>query len=443
MNPLSLKSARSMLLPALFTVFAVMLPGSMAQAPGASNSVAAPVFTSFTPIHGAPGTTVLITGNHLANASAVKFGVGGWDGKNAGVPAFSFQAVSDTQIVAVLPPRSYWGYIQVTTPGGTADSSSVTPVNYFWPDNLQVASGAGGPMLPIGESQGPEPRQPMTASRRYESLPTAPGSAPGTPGATGAPGAPGTPGAAVPRPYGQRPGRNVEQPLEYRLFLNEYNSDAPFVIDSDLGADFRISVSGVNTKVNWVRRQNGVGAYPALFTGKHWQQGAPDGTKGLPILLSAIRGGGVLTSTFTADLSQVQQGGMWDSAWDMFLSTTPEGRNSYEIMVWLHRVNCQPIGGHVQATVTIDGQNFDVWQGGHTVSYIANPLKEGPDATLNIDVGKIMDDSIKRGFFPETWYLTDIEAGFEIWNGNTANLVAKHFDVTYHGPATASSAEAK
>ncbi len=313
-----------------------------------------------------------ITGDHLSKVTSVKFGLGGWSGHAAGLEAASFQVVSDTRIDAVVPPGSRWGSIQVTTPGGTADTTAVMPVNYFWPDNLHIASGNN--MYPVGDGGGAE---------------------------------------------------------AYRLFRNEYNSSAPFVMDSDNGAGYRISHSDIDSTVNWVKRQNGVGAYPAVFTGKHWQQGTPVGTNGLPVQLSAIRGGGVLTSSFTADLSQVR-GGKWNAAYDMFLSTTSDGANSYEIMVWLHRVNCQPIGS-IQAAVTIDGQNFDVWHGGHTVSFVANPLKTGPNATLHIDVGKLINDAISREYFPESWWLTDIEAGFEIWHG-CANLVARHFEVKRASP---------
>lgn len=448
-----MKTKLSISFPAVLTASVVIyLAGvstSSAQEPApvpqASSSGAIPTFDSFIPIHGAPGTTVLITGDHLANATGVKFGVGGWDGKNPGVPAFSFHVVSDSQIEAVVPPRSYWGFIQVTTPGGTADTSGVKPVNYFWPDNLEISSGAGGPMFPVGSYLPLEPRSPPRPPRSRQ-RPPGNGAAPPPPGVgvdhpgdvypsanSSASQAAGATGAAAQHPGEMPAASNGEPPEKYRLFLNEYNSSAPFVIDSDLGADYRISVSEIDDLHDWTRRYNGVGAYPAIFTGKHGRLGTAAGVNGLPILLSAIRGGGVLTSSFTADLAQVGDGGKWDSAWDMFLSTTPDGGQSYEIMVWLHRVNCQPIG-KVQATVTIDGETFDVWQGEHTVSYVANPLKEGPDATLNIDVGKIMNDSIIRGYFPETWYLRDIEAGFEIWD-HSANLVAKHFDVTYNKDA--------
>jgi hypothetical protein len=67
------------------------------------------------------------------------------------------------------------------------------------------------------------------------------------------------------------------------------------------------------------------------------------------------------------------------------------------------------------------------------VSFVANPLKTGPNATLHIDVGKLINDAISREYFPESWWLTDIEAGFEIWDGG-ANLVARHFEVKRASP---------
>ena len=148
-----------MLLLTLLTAGGVMLPlggftssGSEPAQAAMVTPVVAPVVTSFTPIHAAPGATVIITGDHLAKATSVKFGVGGWSGNAAGVEAASFQVVSDTQIEAVVPSGSRWGNIQVTTPGGTAETSGVTPVNYFWPDNLHIAS--GNTMYAVGDGSG-------------------------------------------------------------------------------------------------------------------------------------------------------------------------------------------------------------------------------------------------------------------------------------------------
>ena len=75
----------------------------------------APAIVSFSPISGASGTSVTITGSNLTVATAVTFG---------GKAAASFSVGSATQITALVASGSSSGRIGVTTPGGTATSAS-------------------------------------------------------------------------------------------------------------------------------------------------------------------------------------------------------------------------------------------------------------------------------------------------------------------------------
>jgi hypothetical protein len=72
--------------------------------------------TSFTPTNSPPGSTVRITGNNFSGATAVSFG---------GVPAASFVVTNNTTIGAIVPVGVSTGPISVTTPAGTATSSSL------------------------------------------------------------------------------------------------------------------------------------------------------------------------------------------------------------------------------------------------------------------------------------------------------------------------------
>ena len=86
---------------------------------GTTNSAAiffaAPTITSFTPTHGAPGTTVVITGSSFTNATAVAFN---------GTPAASFVVSNNTTLSAVVPDGATTGKISVTAPGGTGQSAN-------------------------------------------------------------------------------------------------------------------------------------------------------------------------------------------------------------------------------------------------------------------------------------------------------------------------------
>lgn len=79
-----------------------------------------PVIKSFTPTSGPVGTSVMITGTSLLQATAVKFGA---------VAATIFTVNSDTLVTATVPTGAVTGKISITTPGGTANSSTVFTVN--------------------------------------------------------------------------------------------------------------------------------------------------------------------------------------------------------------------------------------------------------------------------------------------------------------------------
>src|SRR5919109_5451006 len=92
----------------------VTTPGGTATSSTNFTVQPAPTITSFTPSQGAVGTTVLITGTGFTGVSSVTF--------NNVSAAFVFN--SDTQITATVPTTATTGPIRVTTPGGTATSST-------------------------------------------------------------------------------------------------------------------------------------------------------------------------------------------------------------------------------------------------------------------------------------------------------------------------------
>ena len=86
---------------------------------GTTNSTAlfyvAPTISVFTPIHGLPGTQVMITGTSFTNATAVAFN---------GTPAASFLVNNNTTLSAVVPTNVTTGKITVTAPGGIGTSAT-------------------------------------------------------------------------------------------------------------------------------------------------------------------------------------------------------------------------------------------------------------------------------------------------------------------------------
>src|SRR5262249_13317441 len=78
-----------------------------------------PTITSFTPASGAVGTNVTVSGANFTGATAARF-----NGVSAG-----FTVSSATTIQATVPGGATTGPISVTTPGGTATSTSNFIVN--------------------------------------------------------------------------------------------------------------------------------------------------------------------------------------------------------------------------------------------------------------------------------------------------------------------------
>ncbi|HTQ54952.1 MAG TPA: choice-of-anchor tandem repeat GloVer-containing protein [Bryobacteraceae bacterium] len=79
-----------------------------------------PTISSFSPASGSVGSSVKIKGMSLLQATAVKFG---------GAAATVFTVDSNTQVTATVPSGAVTGKISISTPGGTANSSTSFTVN--------------------------------------------------------------------------------------------------------------------------------------------------------------------------------------------------------------------------------------------------------------------------------------------------------------------------
>jgi hypothetical protein len=93
-----------------------------------------PGISGFSPASGALGSNVTISGANFTGATAVKFN---------GVSA-TFTVVSDTSIDAIVPSGATTGPISVTTPGGTATSSTNFTVAASGPPTITSFTPANG-----------------------------------------------------------------------------------------------------------------------------------------------------------------------------------------------------------------------------------------------------------------------------------------------------------
>jgi cellulose 1,4-beta-cellobiosidase len=59
-------------------------------------------------------------------------------------------------------------------------------------------------------------------------------------------------------------------------------------------------------------------------------------------------------------------------------------------------------------------------------------MTSGSTSVSNLDIGQIAADAVSRGYIQNSWYLIDVEAGFELWQGG-AGLSANSFSVNVSG----------
>ena len=98
--------------------------------------VTAPMITAITATSGAAGAQVVISGGNFSQVLSVKF-------NGVEVPPPNVQVDSLTQIIVTVPLTAATGTITVTTPGGTATSSSFTVLASPTPTIAAVTPGSG------------------------------------------------------------------------------------------------------------------------------------------------------------------------------------------------------------------------------------------------------------------------------------------------------------
>jgi cellulose 1,4-beta-cellobiosidase len=216
----------------------------------------------------------------------------------------------------------------------------------------------------------------------------------------------------------------------YIVQNNEFDSSASECVTTDGNADFTVANSSIANATN-----GEPGAYPSIYQGCHWGNCSSGGLTSSPIEVSNLTTGKVTTSWSTT-----QPGGSsnaYDVAYDIWINQTPttSGQpNGTEIMVWLnHNGSVQPFGSEVASNVSLGGHTYNIWYGTQsswdTVTY---DMTSGSSSVSNLDVGTLAQDSVSRGYTKSTWYLIDIEAGFELWQGG-AGLAANSFSVAING----------
>jgi cellulose 1,4-beta-cellobiosidase len=218
----------------------------------------------------------------------------------------------------------------------------------------------------------------------------------------------------------------------YIVQTDEWNSSAPECLRLPGGNAFWVSRSAIA-----VPTDGAPGAYASEYSGCHWGQCSSGGLAARPVRVSSLGTGTAVSSWSTAQ--PYRAGDAYDVAYDIWLSRSSRSGsssngNGSEIMIWLnHRGGIGPAGHEVARGVWIGNHDYTVWYsppsspgGGNTISYV---MATGNTSVSRLDLGRVIRDSVSRGYTRPWWYLIDVEAGFELWHGGTG-LATRSFSVS-------------
>ena len=87
-------------------------------------------------------------------------------------------------------------------------------------------------------------------------------------------------------------------------------------------------------------------------------------------------------------------------------------------MIWLRKRGPVRPAGTITGRARIAGISWTVWQTRMDGwNYIAYRRVKRARSARDLNVRAFVRDSIQRGSTESAWYLTSVEAGFEIWRG--------------------------
>lgn len=121
-----------------------------------------------------------------------------------------------------------------------------------------------------------------------------------------------------------------------------------------------------------------------------------------------------------------------DVAYDLFTSSTADGSNEYEIMIWLAALGgAGPISstGSAVATTTIAGVSFSLYSGPNGDTTVYSFVAESETTSFSGDLMDFFNYLSSNQGFPTSQYLTTVEAGTEPFTGTNAVLTVSSYSV--------------
>jgi hypothetical protein len=184
---------------------------------------------------------------------------------------------------------------------------------------------------------------------------------------------------------------------------------------------FRVSESDATS------RSPGSDAFPDIFSGCSWGICSPHSW--LPDKAAAL--GNPKTTWHSVERAR----GTWGAGYDTFFDPRPrhDGQAAAEMMIWLNSRNAYNPAGKGWPVARLDGARWYVltWEtsNGHQRWRYVQFRRYTPTWNVtNLALGPFVVYLKTHDWIRPNWYLLNVEAGFEIWNGGTG-LTATYFSV--------------
>jgi len=207
---------------------------------------------------------------------------------------------------------------------------------------------------------------------------------------------------------------------------------AHYVVRNDNFGHFAECLTNRNTSPNFAVTSSGAHggvtepvAFPNIFAGCSWGICSPH-TR-LPLRVSKIK------SLVTTWQTNTKAKGIWGAGYDIWFARRPviSGQNGgAELMIWL---NSRGFGSGAWPVVTVDHQKWHlehwVTHGhGKKWNYIQFRRVKPTSKVTGLNVREFIAAAERHGLMKSDWWLTSVEAGFEIWRGGVG-LATTQFSV--------------
>jgi Glycosyl hydrolase family 12/Pectate lyase superfamily protein len=216
----------------------------------------------------------------------------------------------------------------------------------------------------------------------------------------------------------------------YTFQVNEWDSSETYQLSYSYSpCYFKVTSSSIDNATD-----GSPGAYGSYYNGNHF--GTSSASSPFPLYVPDIQSGQVTTSA-SGSYSGVT--GYWDFAYDIWLCDTPTFDNSHrqELMIWLADSGTIQPSGSAGSTYSIGGYDWVLWSSGagNTASFVCTSSQT---TISDLDILPFIQRLITNGIMPSTYYLIDVEMGFEIWQGGVG-LTLNSFSVSGNGTGVISS----